>query len=279
MEKNKIAFMTMDIESLFDANCLKGKSVKYIDEYSLEEETKRYIDLLDSYNIKATFFLLTTSIPKVKDFLIDAINNKHELALHGLNHISPIEGTIDTFKNDIIEAKKIIKNEFNYDVKGYRAPCFGITNDHLEILNELGFTYDSSCIDFKKAEASGYIDLSNFNKISDSIYDSNGFKEISLSKATIGKKNLPISGGAYVRLIPWFIIRHNIKKYLKTHDTYVFYLHPFEISRKRPHHFKGVKLSKNLYFNVHRIRYFKKIKKIIGYLKKYNYTFKTMNEI
>ena len=48
----KYAFMTMDVESFYDIECLKGKEVTYLKEYSCEEAMADYIHLLDKYNIK-----------------------------------------------------------------------------------------------------------------------------------------------------------------------------------------------------------------------------------
>ena len=101
---DKIAFFSMDIESLYDTFILKDKA-KYNNTYSYEEKMIDYLDLLDKYNIKATFFVTISSLNKVKDILIDAIKRGHEVALHGLTHKSPLDMTDSEFIYNLREGK------------------------------------------------------------------------------------------------------------------------------------------------------------------------------
>jgi peptidoglycan/xylan/chitin deacetylase (PgdA/CDA1 family) len=98
----KYAFMTMDVESFYDIECFKGKKVEYKEEYSEEEAMKGYIDLLDKYNIKGTFFTLCSSLKLAKPYLKKAIENGHELALHGYDHESPLSMNEKTFEENML---------------------------------------------------------------------------------------------------------------------------------------------------------------------------------
>ena len=105
----KTAFMTMDVESLYDAQCLTSFDIKYDKRFSMENNASLYIDLLDKYNIKGTFFTVSTSLNVVEDLLKKAAKNGHEIALHGLNHTSPFDITLEEFKKNTISAKKILE--------------------------------------------------------------------------------------------------------------------------------------------------------------------------
>ena len=63
---SKVAFMTMDVESMYDAVCIKRYGIEYNSRYSCEEAINDYLNLLDEFNIKGTFFTLASSLDKAK---------------------------------------------------------------------------------------------------------------------------------------------------------------------------------------------------------------------
>ncbi len=273
----RVAFMTIDVESLFDCELLKDR-MKFDPNYSYECYLRDYLSLLDKYNIKATLFLLESSMERIKDVLIEAIKNGHEIALHGKCHTSPFEMTDDEFRNTIKETKAVIEKELNVEIKGYRAPCFGINENKLNIIKELGFKYDSSNLDFHLAKKSGAIDLSSYNKDYMYVASKDDFYEFSLAKVKAYSGHMPVSGGGYIRLVPWFVMKYYIKKYFKTADSYIFYVHPFEIGKGKIPSFKGLNWKERLYLRIGRRQYLKKIEYLIKLLNKKGFKFMTMSE-
>jgi len=274
---NKIAFMTIDVESMYDSELLKDRMI-YDPDYSYECYLKDYIDLLDKYNIKGTLFLLESSIEKVKDTIEYAISHGHEIALHGKVHTSPLDRTDEEFRETIKSAKEDIEKELNVEIKGYRAPCFGIDENKLQIIKDLGFTYDSSNLDFHLAKKSGRIDLTNYKKEHMTVASDNGFYEFSLSRVKAYSGHLPVSGGGYIRLVPWFVMKYYLKKYIKHSDSYVFYVHPFEIGKGKIPKYKELNWKERLYLRIGRRQYLKKIEFLIKYLKKNNFEFMNMEK-
>ncbi len=274
---NKIAFMTIDVESLFDSELLKDR-LKYDPKYSYECYLKDYIDLLDKYNIKGTLFVLESSINETKDIIKYAISHGHEIALHGKNHTSPFEISDEDFKKEIKDVKERLEKEFNIEIKGYRAPCFGIDENKIKIIKELGFKYDSSNLDFHLAKKSGKINLDSYNKDYQYISSKDGFYEFSLAKVKAYSGHMPVSGGGYIRLVPWFVMKYYIKKFFKNADSYVFYCHPFEIGKGKIPSFKNLNWKEKLYLKIGRKSYLKKIEYIIKLLNKKGFEFKAMKE-
>ena len=274
---NKIAFMTIDVESLFDSELLKDR-LKYDSKYSYECYLKDYIDLLDKYNIKGTLFVLESSINETKDIIKYAISHGHEIALHGKNHTSPFEISDEDFKKEIKDVKERLEKEFNIEIKGYRAPCFGIDENKIKIIKELGFKYDSSNLDFHLAKKSGKINLDSYNKDYQYISSKDGFYEFSLAKVKAYSGHMPVSGGGYIRLVPWFVMKYYIKKFFKNADSYVFYCHPFEIGKGKIPSFKNLNWKEKLYLKIGRKSYLKKIEYIIKLLNKKGFEFKAMKE-
>ena len=274
---NKLAFMTIDVESLFDSELLKDR-MKYDPKYSYECYLRDYINLLNKYDIKGTLFLLESSIDNIKDIINDAIKDGHEIALHGKYHTSPFEQTDEEFRKTIKETKEKLEREFNVEIKGYRAPCFGIDDNKLNIIKDLGFKYDSSNLDFHLAKKSGKVNLDSYNKDYDYISSNNYFYEFSLAKVKAYSGHMPVSGGGYIRLVPWFVMKYYIKKFINNSDSYVFYVHPFEIGKGKIPSFKGLNWKEKLYLRIGRKSYLRKIEYIIKLLKKKGFEFKAMKE-
>ena len=99
-----------------------------------------------------------------------------------------------------------------------------------------------------------------------------------LSKSKVLNGSIPISGGGYLRLIPFFFINHYLKKYIKKNNSYIFYCHPFEVSNGKLPKFSELSFVERSYINHNRGKYLKRIEKIIKYLIKNNYEFNTFEQ-
>jgi len=90
---------------------------------------------------------------------------------------------------------------------------------------------------------------------------------------------MPICGGGYSRLIHWPVLKPVLQKYIQNNDYYVFYLHPFELSREKIPHFKGL-AAYDKYYLTHGLKtYPKKIIAIIKMLQSEGYEFVTFEEL
>ena len=140
----KIAFMTMDVESYYDTMCLKGTDVVVDDRFSCAEQIDQYLSLLDKYNIKTTFFVAISFLPLCKNFLLKALSNGHEIALHCLNHEILKNLPKEEFEALIKKSKEILKEQLGVEPVGFRFPCFEYHDELLEVLKDNGFIYNSS---------------------------------------------------------------------------------------------------------------------------------------
>ena len=77
----------------------------------------------------------------------------------------------------------------------------------------------------------GSIDMHGYENLSDAVYRNGDFMEFEATTLSVLGKNIPISGGGYLRLIPWILMEKLVSRYLKKNDIYVFYIHPFELSQ------------------------------------------------
>lgn len=268
----KYAVLSMDIEDwyhldYFDKNkCNQSEST--LDGIDI------YLDILDHYNIKTTFFVVGEIVDKLSDTLKRIIDKGHEVALHSYSHQRPLTMSIDQFKNDTLDNIKIIKDTLNYEVKGYRAPCFSMDRERLDILNDYNLTYDASLIRFSSHNLYGKLELDGFRNIRSDIFEKEKFFEFETSTVLVKDKNIPISGGGYLRIFPWALTKYLLKKFFKQQKNYFFYIHPFEFSKnysiKVP---EGTSMSTRFRFNLGRKSVESKMHKLIELLKKNNYEF------
>ena len=160
---------------------MKGKKstvAKYLKNKILSQSSsalkliKMNINHANKNNLKTTLFTLSDIVDSHSDILKGAINSGHEIALHGTNHKRPLEMTIEEFRTDCIKGAKVIEENLSTKINGYRAACFSLDRQRLDILkNELGFLYDSSRIDFSDHPLYGSINMDGFYEKENYIYD------------------------------------------------------------------------------------------------------------
>ena len=277
MFKKKYAIFTMDVEAFTDTECV-AYSKENID-IDLLDGFDEYIKILDENNIKCTMFTVGNLAPKIYDKLQHCIINGHELALHNYEHIPPTKIETETFKKNLVKTKKELSQMFNAEISGFRAPFFSIDRQHLDIIKEIGFKYDSSHLDFLAARHTVNLKINDFEKISKNIYSNGNFFEFGLPIYKMFGFPYPISGGGYIRLGNWPFIKTLIKQYLQKNDYYVFYLHPFELTKQQIPVLKGLKLYDKFYLRYGIKNYAKHIKQLIAILKKLGYSFVTFDEL
>lgn len=272
----KYAVFTMDVEAFTDTECVSNS--KFRVEADMLDGFDEYMKILDKYNIKSTLFTVGKLAPKISDRLKKSIKNGHRLALHNYEHIAPMDMSVEAFREQIKRAKDMLSEMFETEIKGFRAPCFSMDKARLEVLEELGFSYDSSHLGFK-ANHTVDLDLSDFEECREDIFCKNGFYEFGISRQPIFGKPYPISGGGYVRLGNWDFIRTLIWQYLNQKSFYIFYLHPFELTNEKIPILKDLKLYDKYYLKFGISSYGKKVEQIIKMLKKCGYDFVTFEQL
>ncbi|RII27472.1 MAG: polysaccharide deacetylase family protein [Geobacter sp.] len=250
--------LTIDVEDYFQVNAF----ARYVrqdqwDSYPLRVDgnTRRILDLLDTYAIKATFFILGWVAERLPSLVKEIHRRGHEVACHGYGHELIFEIGPERFRADIRHAKSLLEDQCGIRVNGYRAPSYSITKRSLwalDILAEEGFSYDSSIFPVMH-DTYGIPDAERFpHKI---LTGSGTLLEFPLTTLPFrfGWKNmrLPIAGGGYLRLLPVGIIRYGIAKINeREHQPAVLYFHPWEIDLGQPRIQAGVKSRFRHYLNL-----------------------------
>lgn len=277
MGKQKYAIFTMDVEAFSDTGCIS--SSKNPVELDTLDGFDAYIRILDKHGIKGTLFTVGSLAPQMEDRLKSAMANGHRLALHGLHHTAPMDQPVETFRQEIATAKDSLSQLFQTEISGYRAPFFSLDRQRLDVLQELGFKYDSSNLDFRLADHTVKLDLDAYTPCGGGIFRKDDFFEFSMSKQKIPGGFYPVSGGGYLRLLLWWFIKPTVKRYIKHSDYYVFYLHPFELTSQKIPLCKDLKFRDKYYLQAGIRSYGKRIEWLIRMLKKMGYSFVTFEDL
>ena len=234
--------LTIDVEDYFQVTAFDGVVDRQdwaIYPSRVENNTRRVLDLLDEYHIKATFFVLGWVAERFPDIVQDIAKRGHEVACHGYGHELVYTLGPEAFRADVQKSKAILEHLTGVPVLGYRAPSYSITVKSLwalDILIEEGFVYDSSIFPITH-DNYGIPGAERFPHVlqrpGGSIHE---FPMTTLNMALLGwKMAMPIAGGGYLRLLPVRVIHwgmHHINKIEK--QPAVLYFHPWEIDADQP---------------------------------------------
>lgn len=274
----KKVILSIDVEDWYHLDYFNREDCDT--EYSMLDGLEVYIDLLDSFSIPSSFFVLGEIANKRISFFRDLVDKGHDVGSHGWDHRRPLTMTKEEFRNDLEKCIKSMKAINDDGTFGYRAPCFSLDRDRLDIVEKSGFSFDSSRISFSDHPLYGSLDMTGFDNITDSIYKKGDFIEFENSTLSVLNKNIPISGGGYLRIFPWFIMNNLIKRYLLRNDIYVLYIHPFELSDKPiPTLPSSTPAMTRFRFSYGRKNVINRLKKLIDLLISNGYTFDTFKNL
>lgn len=239
-----------------------------------------YIELLESLSIPSSFFVLGEIAESRINFFKDLVKSGHDVGSHGWSHIRPMTLGIDEFRIELHRCRDIMKEINGERSFGYRAPCFSLDRERLDIVRDSGFAYDSSRIEFGNHPLYGSIDMHGYDKHSEAIYRNDDFLEFEVTTLSVLRKNIPISGGGYLRIFPWFLMKKLVSQYLKTNNIYVLYIHPFELSKLEvPPMPPSTSTLTRFRYTYGREKVIEKIIRLVNLLDDNGYTFTTFSEI
>jgi polysaccharide deacetylase family protein (PEP-CTERM system associated) len=197
--------------------------------------TDRLLDIFAQHQVTATFFVLGWVAERHPSLVRAIADGGHELASHGHAHRLVYRQTAEQFREDVRRSKRTIEDAGSQRVSGYRAPSFSITAASLwalDVLVEEGYAYDASIFPVHHdrygipgAPRHPY----RLDRASGSI------AEAPPATVRMAGQNLPVAGGGYFRLLPYWWTRRGIARLNASEgQPAVFYLHPWEIDPGQP---------------------------------------------
>lgn len=271
----KYAVITMDVEDWYHTyfpECEVDRSITLLDGLDVA------LEIMDKNSIKGSFFVVGEIAEKLKNKIQKMSRDGHDIACHNYYHLRPTTMAIDEYRSQLLKAKETIENIIGHSVSGYRAPSFGIDDERLSIVQECGFTYDSSKLKPQKSAKYGILNLPGFQESYPCVHKKDGFTEFEVSTQKIGSMNM-LLGGGYIRMLPWLFMKWMTQKYLNTGKPYVMYIHPIDLSPKPMPKVAGISFDRYLRTHIGRRHMVWRFKKVIEMLQKNGYEFVTFEQM
>jgi len=249
----RVNAMTVDVEDYFHVSAL-SEVISRKDwsslEFRAERSTDRLLEMFAEKNVKATFFVLGWVTEKAPALIRRIHAAGHEVACHGLTHELVYRQTPEVFREETRSSKAMLEDTIGAPVDGYRAASYSITAKSLwalDILCELGFKYDSSIFPI----AHDRYGIPGASSRPGPIAAPNGARivEFPLSTRAVLGVRVPVAGGGYFRLLPYWFTRWALAGVNRVDAIpFVFYLHPWEIDPEQPR-VKASLLSRFRHYN------------------------------
>lgn len=236
-------------------------------ETRFEQNTIKALDLLDRYDIKATFFVLGWIADQNPELVREVARRGHEIASRGYYHRTIRQMTPTEFREDLQRAREALERASGMQVLGYRAAHrLSATSDlwALDVLAEEGYAYDSSFVpDARTTHQEPRLRFAHKHRCGEK-----ELWEFPVSTFKLGRWMVPIAGGNYFRQIPHTLLRHAVDHWHRTYDApFVMYFHVWELDPEQP--------RINAASPINRIRHYRKLDKMEWVLQEYfsKYTF------
>lgn len=233
-----LAAFSVDLEDYYQVEALRSMCPRerwgeFPDR--LAENAERILGILDAHDTKGTFFVLGCVAQKHPDLIRRIAACGHEIASHGQDHELVYRMTPDTYRDDVHRARALLQDLSGQEVIGYRAPSYTVMTQTLwalPILVEEGYRYDSSIYPIArrrygmpKAQRWPHrIDLDAGRSIA----------EFPMTTVRIGRINLPATGGAYLRLLPFAWQRWAVGRIARQGKPLMLSIHPWELDPGQP---------------------------------------------
>lgn len=246
--------MTVDVEDYFHASALARAAprARWNElEYRVEQNTRVLLDLFEERSLRATFFVLGWVAERSPALVREIQARGHEVACHGYSHELIYRQTREVFYDETRRAKMLLEEITGREVLGYRAASYSVTAQSLwalDVIAELGFQYDSSIFPVRH----DVYGIPNAPRDPGLIKAPSGatLVEFPLSTAKILGAQLPVAGGGYFRLLPYWLTCSGLRQINSQGKPFIFYLHPWEIDAAQPRLDVGLKSRLRHYTNL-----------------------------
>lgn len=265
-ESNRVPVnaFTIDVEDYFHVSALSSaisRDTWAQQELRVEANVERLLAIVGEQNVRGTFFVLGWVADRLPEVVRRIADQGHEVACHGYSHQLIYRQSPEEFRQETIRAKSLLEDLIGKPVVGYRAASFSITPKStwaLDTLIELGFQYDSSIFPVRHDRYG----MPGASRVPGPIASPTRgtIIEFPMSTAAFGNFRVPVSGGGYFRLLPYWFVRAGLKRINENEGLpFTFYLHPWEVDPEQPR-FKVGLLS--------RVRHYTNLEKCEGRLRR-----------
>jgi polysaccharide deacetylase family protein (PEP-CTERM system associated) len=191
---------------------------------------ERLLELLAERGSRGTFFILGWLGELEPQMVRNIASAGHEIASHSWDHRLVSRQHPTQFRESVRRSKHVLESIAGVEVIGFRAPSWSIVPGvewALDILLEEGYGYDSSLFPVAYHPTYGYP-----GTLRDPHWlDRAGGSIAEIPPATLRRlgSNVPAAGGAYLRFLPFGLLRAAFRDAQRRGQAATFYVHPWEL--------------------------------------------------
>jgi polysaccharide deacetylase family protein (PEP-CTERM system associated) len=230
---------TVDVEDYFHVAALSSAISRDSwgsRESRVEANTEHLLGLLAECGVRGTFFVLGWVAERTPALVRRIAAAGHEVACHGFSHQLIYQQPREEFRAETARAKACLEDLIGEPVIGYRAASFSVTRESLWALDELidlGFRYDSSIFPIHHDRYGLPGARPEPNRLT--APSGRTLVEFPLSAARFLGMQVPVSGGGYFRIFPYWLTRAGLRQINEQrHRPFAFYVHPWEVDPAQP---------------------------------------------
>ena len=238
IQSGTLAAFSADVEDYFQVEalrtfCPRSKWGTFADRTLAN--TERLLSILDHRGVKGTFFVLGWTAKRHPDLVRRLAKAGHEVASHGYDHELIYNQSPEDFRKDVRRSRKLLQDLSGQEILGYRAPSYTVvarTTWALSILAEEGYRYDSSIFPIPRSKYGipGAIRSPHLFQLP----EKRAIVEFPLPTVRCGPINIPATGGAYLRLLPFGFQKWSVKRMIRSDSPFVLTIHPWELDPRQP---------------------------------------------
>lgn len=220
---------TVDLEEWFQGLTSTNRQPERWDalESRVVYATHLLLDILRQYQVRATFFTLG-HVADRQPALMEAICAEgHELGIHGYYHRFVHRLTPAEFDEEVQRSLEAVLRVSGVVAEGHRAPYFSVnaaTPWAFDVLARHGLIYDSSVFPIRNM----LYGFPGAPRLPHRVAEG-ALWELPASTVRVAGKLLPMSGGFYVRALPYVVTRWALRRLQRAGEPAVLYIHPWEL--------------------------------------------------
>ena len=141
-----VAAIHLDLDSCAHVFRAHGWTYESDDDPLFETGLRRALDFFAKAGVPATLFVVAESLddPRKRRLLEEAVRQGHEIASHSLTHRRLTSLKREEKRREIFESRQRLMKVLGVEACGFRAPGFALDRETLELVDEAGYSYDSS---------------------------------------------------------------------------------------------------------------------------------------
>jgi polysaccharide deacetylase family protein (PEP-CTERM system associated) len=197
----------------------------------VERYTDQIIETLRRSQTAATFFVLGWIAERHPDLVRRIRDAGHEIGSHSFWHRRVDQLSEEEFRRDLALSMQAIEHACGVVPQGYRAPSFSIRPGcewAFDAMLDLGIRWDASL--FPAARGHGGYPCPDAPHLFNALPSGRRIPVLPLSQYRFAGRGFCFSGGGYLRMLPYWTIRHGFRSMAARGLPAVVYLHPRDFS-------------------------------------------------